>query len=394
MDQIKDKPITVVKTNDDQIKFIEDCRKIYTMCKKDHTSTFCGIDFEFNMNWKLKERYIGSMQIIFIFNNIKYSDPEYEKPVYILNPIKLTNENKKLFTKYILCSRVVKIFHGSDSLDYPHIYKDVLKQNKRKFIKFINNSVDTRFLCEFSKRVMMRAGVLDVRSKKCSIYNALVDHDAIDQDMFDKLEKISSKINYNKLWIIEELKDHQIIYSAHDVMHLYDLLEKITQKIKPIKDVPETIDSNRYPGRPIDPLSLVNRLYRFHILNRLSICKMSVKCRNIYDTYHFDKKHTDTLDQKIMEDYLTSVQYVDKNSVVHKLELTFDDVLFIDTTRKSILNCLRVYETYRPKDVEIIDRYMNESQIFKLMKGHESITQIVRIIESRSQGDKKHVVCE
>lgn len=394
MDQIKGKPIFVIKTYEDQVKFIESCKKLYTLSTQDHTLTFCGIDFEFNMNWKLKERYIGSMQIIFVFNNTSYHDPEYEKPVYILNPIKLSKDHKKLFIKYILCSKVVKIFHGSDSLDYPHIYKDILKQNKRKFIKFVNNSVDTRFLCEFSKRIMVRSGVLDVSSKKCSIYNALLDHDTISIDMFNKLEKISSKINYNKPWIIEDLKEHQIIYSAHDVIHLYDLLEMITQRIKPIKNIPDNIDSSKYPGKPIDPLSLVNRMYRFHILNRLGICKLTLRCKNIFDKYHFDKNRIDLMDQKIMENYLTSIEYTDKRSNIHKIDLTFDDVLFIDTLRKSTLTCLRIYSADISRDIEMIDDYLIESWIFKMIKGQKSIKKMIQIVKSKSQTDKKRVVCE
>jgi hypothetical protein len=389
MDQIKGKPIFVVKTYDEQIQFIESCKKLYTLSIQNNTSTFCGIDFEFNMNWKIKERYIGSIQIIFIFDNASYHDSDYEKPVYILNPLMLSKNHKILFIKYILCSRVVKIFHGSDSLDYPHIYKDILKQNKRKFIRFINNSVDTRFMCEFSKHIMVRAGVLDVRSKKCSIYNALLDHNAIDIEMFNKLEKISSKINYNKPWIIENLTEVQIVYSAHDVMHLYDLLEKITHRIKPVKDISDNID------RPMDPLSLVNRMYRFHILNRLGICKLSLRCKNMFDKYHFDKKRIESIDQKIMEKYLTTIEYTDNQSNIHKIDLTFDDVLFVDTLRKSTLSCLRVYETDMPRDIETIDKYLTESHIFKLIKGQKSIKKMMRIVNTKpSQVDKIRVVCE
>ena len=99
------------------------------------------------------------------------------------------------------------------------------------------------------------------------------------------------------------------------------------------------------------------------------------------------------MDQKIMETYLTSIQYTDNRSNVHKIDLTFEDVLFIDTTRKSILICLKIYQINHTKDVEAINSYLNDSQIFQLMKGHESIIKMIQIIGSKSQIDKKHIVC-
>src|SRR5271156_5287948 len=195
-DKLLDKPFAVVTTNDNKKSFIQDCQKIYDITEKSGR-TFCGIDFEFNMNWKTKERYIGSMQIIFIFDGSKYHDKSFIKPIYVLDPSKLSSSDKELFIKYIIKSKVIKIFHGSDSLDYPYMFNDLLKNNKYVFIEFINSSVDTRFLCETSKRIKSRIG-MDAPSNKCSIYNALYNNDVINEETFDKLTKIGDKINYNK----------------------------------------------------------------------------------------------------------------------------------------------------------------------------------------------------
>src|ERR1700733_960529 len=78
-----DMPIIIVRSDVTMKRFMEDCKKIYLT---NTTNTFCGIDFEFNMNWKTKERYIGSMQIVFVFDDTKYYDPSYIKPIYILDP--------------------------------------------------------------------------------------------------------------------------------------------------------------------------------------------------------------------------------------------------------------------------------------------------------------------
>jgi len=366
-------PITVVKTIEDENKFIEDCKKIYSMRKIQHKNTFCAIDLEFNMNWKTRERYIALMQIMFIFDDEKYHDKTHYKPIYILNPIKLSDANKTNLNKFILCSNVIKIFHGSDSLDYPHIYKDVLKQNKTKFIRFINSSVDTRFLCEISKRSMGRLNI-DKESNRCSIYNALLDHNIINKEIFDNLTKISSKIDYNKKWIINELTSEQISYAAYDVMYLYDLLNIIVTSMGSFTNL----------NKNLDVISVVNRLYRFHMLNRFGILKISAECKNMLNEYHIQKSDLEIIDQKIMEKFLVTIGYTDpkKTKVDMKLDIYIEDVLSIDTIRKSILNCLRIYQCKKSEvDIKKVERYWKKSKMFKLLKGHETILELVKIIK-------------
>jgi hypothetical protein len=311
------------------------------------------------------------MQIIFIFDASQYYNSEYKKPIYILNPMKL--KSKDLFIKYILCSKVTKIFHGSDSLDYPHIFTDILKQDKKQFIKFVNHSIDTRFMCELSKRIMQRAGVLDIRSNKCSIYNALFDHKIINKDMFDNLEAMSSKINYHKPWIIEKLTENQIKYSAYDVIYLYDLVHMITKIIKPISEN-KVLDC--------DPISVIDRLYRYHMLNRLNIIDISMICKNTNTSSEND--------DKIMETYLMTVN-LNMNDQVHKIDLMVEDFLFIDTIRKSILNCLRVYGNNKSLD-KFLDKSLGSSEMFNMMKGNETIKKLMDIIKIKTEHNSD-IVC-
>ena len=286
-----DKPIIVVRNNNDANIFIDDCRKLHDMNNERKGAdaapgSFCGIDFEFNMNWRTRERYIAMMQIIFVFNDMTYYTPEI-KPIYILDPLSLSPEHKQKFTQYILCSSVTKIFHGSDSLDYPHVYSSLLNKSEKKFIKFINHSVDTRFLCEISKRLMVRAGMLKLTDKKCSIYNALLDHNVIDRKKFDTLTQISSTINYNKDWIISKLKPPQLMYSAYDVMYLYDLLHIITKNIRPTdQEQPARISID--PLSSTDIISVITRLYRFHMINRLALSQTVSQCKLLVGSSRVD----------------------------------------------------------------------------------------------------------
>lgn len=399
-----DKPIKIIRNNKtqsqsdikgvtyiDEDEFIKDCHKIYTLNKNSPSShkTYCGIDLEFNMNWKLKKRYIAFIQIVFVFDNNTYYDKNIIKPVYIFNPFTLSDNHIKLFIKYILCSNVIKIFHGSDSLDYPHIFTDILKGHKRNFMKFTNSSVDTRFLCEMSKRFMARLGVeLEVPSK-CSLYYALFTHDVINRKLFDSLELIASKINYNKLWLINQLTREQIIYAAYDVYYLYDLLDELTNRMRP--------SPTNAKGENIDIVSLVNRLYRFHMVNRLGVSKISSKCKTIFEGYLSSKKIIKNdiinLDQKIMDNMLTVTSYNNKDNKVD-VDTYIEDVLSITTIRKTILYVLRIYRlNISEKDTEYVDNLINNSKTFKRMKGHESILNLINIVKSETKRSTQHVIC-
>lgn len=391
-----DKTITNKYTDTNNNAFIRDCHKIYKLHKKDPSAhkTYCGIDLEFNMNWKLKKRYIAFIQIIFIFDNSTYYDKNTIKPVYIMNPRHLNSKQIKSFIKYILCSGVIKIFHGSDSLDYIHIFNDILKGHKRNFMKFINTSVDTRFLCEMSKRFMSRLGVHLETPNKCSLYYAMFNHNVIDRKLFDSLEKMASKIDYNKLWLIDQLKPEQLIYAAYDVYYLYDLLNELT-----IRMSPAVSDNDNNKDNLIDVVSLVNRLYRFHMINRLGISKISSKCMKLFDGYLSQKKITKNdvinLDQKIMDERLCITAYKQTNGTITNLDTYLEDVLSIDTIRKSILYVLLIYRlNISEKDVELVDNLFESSNTFKYMKGHESILDLTNLIKEEVDKNVNHIKCK
>lgn len=376
--------IIVVKTNEDKKLFIEDCKKIFLI---KGTDKFCGIDFEFNTNRKINKRYIGLMQIIFIFDATKYYDKSYEKLIYILDPNKLSFDDKNNLINYIFCSNVTKIFHGSDSLDYPHIYEDLLKKNNHMFIKFINHSVDTRFLCEISKQIIKRSGIH--LSNKCSIYHALLDHKIIDNDLFNRLEKISSTINYNKLWLIDSLTTDQITYGAYDVTYLYDLMNTIVCSIQPDDSGNKAMEENLM--NDFDPISLVNRLYRFHILNRLGIFTISADCKKLSDeVYQINPgiEIKSIVDEKIMETYLMTINYNHKEGI-NRIDIVIEDILSLDTIRKSILNCLRIYHPdivrhIDPSRLHQIDNFWTDSEQFNMMKGKGSIRGLINLIKIKS----------
>jgi len=353
----KDKPITVVIDQMTIDKFLIDCQNI-SLSK----NGICGIDFEFDMNWGTKERYISLMQIILINDPMMYKDQSVIKPIYLLDPLRQLNDRQmQKLIEYIFCSNVIKIFHGSDSLDFPHIFRSILKNEKDKFVRFVNKSVDTRFLCELSKRLMRRIGSVDISDKKCSLYDALLAHKVIDDKLYSVLSNISSKINYNKKWIIGKLTPEQIKYSSLDVAFLFDLLANITNIIP---------ESNHL-------LSIINRMYRFHIINRLEIIDISNKCKKYVESKNIQKDKLLFIDQKIMDRYLVDIVMNGKQLTVY-----MEDILSIDTLRKSLLFCLRAYMIN--DNTDLIDKYFSDSKIFSSISGHHTIIKLMNMIKEKN----------
>ena len=210
----------------------------------------------------------------------------------------------------------------------------------------------------------------------------------IERKLFDSLEKVASKIDYNKLWLVDQLKPEQLIYAAYDVYYLYDLLNELTIRMAP------SINNN---NKDNDIVSLVNRLYRFHMINRLGLSKISLKCKKLFDSYISSKKITKKdvvdLDQKIMDHNLFITTYKTNNTSTD-LETYLEDVLSIDTIRKSILYVLRIYKlNISEKDIEYVDNLINKSITFKYMKGYSTIVNLINIIKTDAKRNMNRVTC-
>lgn len=370
----KQKPVYIVKTYDNkQIKFfITQCKKIYRHHQQ-FKDSFCGIDFEFNINRQHKRHDMALMQIIFIFSGNKYMSRKYIKPIFIVDLLNFDKRYKKMFIKYILCSSITKIFHGSDSLDMQALYEDIFDKNDVLFIKMINNVTDTRFLCEISKKIMYNLDLNINYPKKCSIYYAILDHDIISEDKFKELLDYSSKINYNKKWNINRLKQHQIKYSVYDVVYLYDLMSEIVDRI-------------RCDNKSIDLISLTNRIFRFYVMNKLKILTVTDMCRENNMYYKSDmliNRHIKMDEQNIL-DHILDIPICDVIYRDNPLTIYIRDVLSIDTLRNSILFCIitLIYHHIdtRKKNVNKMNYIFYKSKYFKLMKGHNTLIYLFKLI--------------
>jgi hypothetical protein len=189
--------------------FINNCILFYLDNIHDVFKSFIGLDFEFN-NGKIALNQIGL-----------YYDKYYM--IYIIDPQLLSDRQMNLYIDTILTSPIHKIVHGSDSLDVPYLFEQVFKKDISKITKFTNEMIDTRYLCEYYKIIT------DSSDRKCSIYDALLYFETINQDLYNYLNKMMDSIHYNRTdeWNIHKLSENHLQYTAYDVIFLKDFLNDI-----------------------------------------------------------------------------------------------------------------------------------------------------------------------
>lgn len=179
------------------------------------------IDFEFST------KSIRSGQLN---KNIRLAQLNFEHNValqsiiMIVSPIELDEDVIDDLINLILCNKFIrKILHGSDSLDIPYVYKELLQNDPNKIINFTKNLIDTRFICEYYK--LSR----DISSdNKCSIYDedpsrsAVFNFGLISEEQQSNLSKIFDSMGpvADISWNIHKMPESQILYAQYDVLFL------------------------------------------------------------------------------------------------------------------------------------------------------------------------------
>ena len=175
----------------------------YLLSKKDNNDLILSIDFEFN------SKKIALMQINF---ETKFKD----RFIFILYPPDLSNYWKSFLIKKILGNKnILKLLHGSDSLDIPYLFDDLII--RKKYIKkFMNNFIDTKFLCEYFNYQN------NFTDRKCKIYELLLDNKIISKKKYKELEINSEKMGhiYDIFIDINTISKELLKYSVYDVIYL------------------------------------------------------------------------------------------------------------------------------------------------------------------------------
>jgi len=170
--------------------------------------SFITLDFEFNT------KKIALMQINFEGKKINGFTNSF---IFIIHPPQFEKSYIKFFNKYILeNNKIMKILHGSDSLDIPYLYYDLLENNKTAIINFTKTIYDTRFLCEFNNNITNHP------EQKCNIYTSLKDRNVITEEKYNELIKNDEEMGpiYEITIDVHKMTKQLLYYTLYDVLFL------------------------------------------------------------------------------------------------------------------------------------------------------------------------------
>ena len=174
---------------------------------------FIGIDFEFEQVRK-DNMEIALMQINLENNNT-------DAYIYIFKPSNLKQKELEVIIQLLTNQYIYKILHGSESLDIPFIFNQLLI-TKDKIDLFCINFYDTKFLCEYYN-IDNKLNLL------CGIYKLLENHKIIDIEHVNRLNKIEEEmgeIQYIDI-DINKMNNNLLLYALYDVIFLPQLLKKL-----------------------------------------------------------------------------------------------------------------------------------------------------------------------
>jgi hypothetical protein len=209
--------------------FFDDFMNTYdTKASKSDKKYYICIDCEFNT------KKIALIQINF--------EEENDGNIFILDPKILLEKTLSNLQKKILCnSHIAKIFHGADSLDIPYFFNDFFQSDKKLISKFIENFIDTRFLCEYYNSYNKLYNNID--ANLCNIYFLYEKYDIINTNQRKSLDENEEKMGklYDIFIEIDTLTDELINYTMYDVVYLKYLYKRMISSITEYKYINEMI---------------------------------------------------------------------------------------------------------------------------------------------------------
>lgn len=184
------------------------------------------------------------------------------------------------FINLILCNKSIrKILHGSDSLDVPYIYEQLLNNDKNKIIKFTKGLIDTRFLCEYYK-----INIIGKSDNKCTIYDedqnksSIYFFGLISLGEQENLAKILESIGPDHVWNIHRMPRNQVLYAQYDVIFLkyfyYRIIHVATENITSEIDKKAVIELYKY---------VLYELTQFVYLEKKKVTFISLRCKEEAD---------------------------------------------------------------------------------------------------------------
>ena len=307
---------------------------------------YLGIDFEFNT------KVVALMQINFEQPN---KDLYNTSLIFIFNPSQFSDKWLTFFSEKILCAnKVYKILHGSDSLDIPFVYNNLLNANPQLIEKFNQYFIDTKYLCEYHYYIR------NLELGKCKIYNVLLNENVINQKKYDELIENEKKMGpiYDIYIQIDMLSEPLIDYTLYDVLYLDHLVKNLKNKIK---DFNLIID--------ITQLVFIDKRNIIEIIPKIEINNINNYIVNIDKPMRLNDLYNNFM-----------IQYLNKNKNINL-------ILKINYF-KSTLNFIFKYEFYYylTKKYDVYEKYNNKikynKQLLKLKSNYINKKFILFIINN------------
>lgn len=216
----------------------------------DQPIKICTFDLEFN-NSNSVGRSIALMQFGLHINKDLF--------IIIINPY-ITTSSKSYIIDMLSDQTVIKIGHGTDSLDLP-LLKELLGPEKTG--NLVSRLYDTRFICEY---VNTLSG-----STLCNLYAVYKEYDAVDDKQIKYLEKTEKRLGnfWTQTIDIHNMSDELVEYAMYDVVYLCKLLKNMKIKI-------EQLDLS---------YNMIVHLTRMMFMIKLNL--LEFEDTNIYNTYYF-----------------------------------------------------------------------------------------------------------
>lgn len=178
--------------------------------KNKNKNKYLGIDLEFNAVSKT-EKTVALIQINLEINN--------NGIIYIFDPNSLNQKQINILIKLLVNKNIIKIMHGTESLDIPYLFDQLLNKNKKLIYDFLLNFYDTKYLCEYKH-------IIENKINKCSIYDLYLEMDVINKKQYKYLNEMSQVYDVNEMININNLKPKFIEYAYYDVIYLVSLYNK------------------------------------------------------------------------------------------------------------------------------------------------------------------------
>jgi hypothetical protein len=346
--------------NDININHMNNIIKKFNLSSKNISNKhYLGIDYEFNKVSKT-DREVALMQIN-LENDLN------DGYIFVLYPPELSKENNQILIDLLTNTKIIKILHGSESLDIPYLFNQLLI-TKENIDNFCNGFYDTKYLCDYSH---LETGV----NGKCSIYNLLADNKVITEKKIIELEKIEQKTG--PIYLVEikihNMSDDILKYAFYDVIFLPELVKKFLSRSIVYTHIIPNISCliNNYKRNFEKEYLMLEEFIQSLNMNFLYDGYNVILLKDIWETYYW-----------IMND---KNKYLEKLKEIHYFKRFFE----IITKFIVYYNIIKFFKVYKNKQ-NLVDSF-NWGKYYNWLSKYPHVNKVLKEYDNEVNSDIKKI---